>query len=241
MRLAVGAAVDVPWLGFSSPSPCWRSGRRWAWLEPKLSRPNRQTGAHRRSPSAPWSPEPARRSSVTRSRWWEAAWYVQLLRYREEEEEEEEEGCTTHRLIAYCFLSLLHPEVALHSSFFLLLLNIISNFTLLSLINNWTWSLTLNFQPCHLSLSSVHLTSPFTHIPLPRLMPLNLLISPLIPSSSLPWFHVSLYPCIPPFTHPHTQTLSLLPPRCGSLFPPRVLCCFLSQCLVRRTSIRWPW
>ena len=127
-------------------------------------------------------------------------------------------GCNTHRLIAYCFLSLLHPEVALHSSFFFL--NIYSNFTLLSLINNWTWSLTLNFQPCHLSPPST--SSPFTHIPLPHPMPLKLVNLSLIPSSSLPSFHVSLYPCILPL-HPstHTQTLSvsLLPPGCGSLFP----------------------
>lgn len=37
-------------------------------------------------------------------------------------------GCNTHRLIAYCFLSLLHPEVALHSSFCFLIFNLISRF-----------------------------------------------------------------------------------------------------------------
>lgn len=58
----------------------------------------------------------------------------------------------------------------------------------LFLINNCNLITNFQLQPCHLSPS---ISSPFTHIPLP--MPLNLLISPLIPSSSLPSFHMSSY------------------------------------------------
>lgn len=47
----------------------------------------------------------------------------------------------------------------------------------------------------------------------------NLSPDPLIFSALVSRLLISMHP--PPFTHPHTQTLSvsLLPPGCGSLFP----------------------
>ncbi len=102
----------------------------------------------------------------------------------------------------------LHQEVASLSSFlnilFYRVFGLTSLFALsLFLINNCNLITNFQLQPCHLCPS---ISSPFTRIPLP--MPLNLLISPLIPSSSLPSFHVFLYPCIP-LTRAHT----LLSPR----------------------------